>query len=120
MSIVFFHNDQQKMLAEKTKTSEENAKQKKFYTEIRTFDKFYLAEAYHQKYWLQQSRDFMEEFNEIYYDFSDIIDSTSAARVNGYLGGNGTCNQLKEELSSYGLSDRANKKLLDMMCPNVK
>ncbi len=54
----------------------------------------------------------MKEFKAMYPDLKGVIDSTAAARINGYLGGNGSDAVLKEELQSYGLSDAGNKALL--------
>jgi hypothetical protein len=44
-----------------------------------------------------------------------FITFTSAARVNGYLAGYGTYADLTRELDSLGLSERAGKKLLDIV-----
>lgn len=57
------------------------------YTEIVPLDEFYLAEYYHQKFRLKQSPVFANQFSTIYPDHADLVDSTAAARVNGYLGG---------------------------------
>jgi hypothetical protein len=46
----------------------------------------------------------MAEFSAIYPDSVDFVNSTAAARVNGYLGGNGSLEQLEAELESFGLS----------------
>ena len=51
----------------------------------------------------------------MYSSFNDIISSTAAARVNGYLGGYGTLKNLQAELDSYGLSLEATKHLLDFV-----
>ncbi|MGE5254210.1 MAG: hypothetical protein ACM3N7_09620 [Planctomycetaceae bacterium] len=42
----------------------------------------------------------------------DFVDSTAAARVNGYLGGYGTQAGLKDELDRLGLSEEGRKRLL--------
>jgi peptide-methionine (S)-S-oxide reductase len=52
-SVIFYHNDQQKELATKFKTKLNEAKAfgKPVVTEISEFDKFYLAENYHQDFY---------------------------------------------------------------------
>lgn len=115
MSLVLYHNDEQKKMAMETRDREEARTGSKIYTEIIPAAKFYLAEAYHQKYWLQQKPDLMKEFSVIYPDTDDFTASTAAARVNGYLGSYGTFASLQKELSSFGLSPAGNKKLLDIV-----
>jgi peptide-methionine (S)-S-oxide reductase len=115
-SIVFYHNDEQKKLVEETKFHREEALRKvKLYTEILPYFQFYLAEDYHQKYWLQPNRKLIEEFRSFYPNFKDIVYSTAAARVNGIIGGYGTLNGTVEELSSYGLSAEGNKILMAIL-----
>jgi peptide-methionine (S)-S-oxide reductase len=41
-----------------------------------------------------------------------LVDSTAAARVNGYLGGYGTAAELKTDLSRLGLSPEGSRYLL--------
>jgi hypothetical protein len=40
------------------------------------------------------------------------MNSTAAARVNGYLGRNGTAESLKAEIEGYGLSESSRQALL--------
>jgi len=114
MSIVFYHDEEQKRLAMETRDREAAKIQGQIFTEIVPASEFYLAEAYHQKYRLRQVPDLMEEFRVMYPDDEDFIDSTAAARVNGYLGGYGTFEALQTELSDLGLSPAGSKKLLDV------
>jgi len=121
MSIIFYHNEEQKKLALETKSREEaKLLTGKVYTEIVPASGFYPAEAYHHKYYLQSVPALIEEFRTIYPDDEDFIASTAVARVNGYVGGNGTLATLQAELSSLGLSPTANKKLLDMVSAREK
>jgi peptide-methionine (S)-S-oxide reductase len=113
-SIVFYHNLEQQRLAEETKFHvEETLRKVKVQTQIMHYTDFYLAEDYHQKYWLQASPVLMSEFRRIYPDFRDFVNSTAAARVNGIMGGYASLDGTMEELSSYGLSAEANKILAE-------
>ena len=85
------------------------------YTEIMPFSEFYMAEAYHQKYLLRQEPSLLKEFQLMYPGASDLINSTAAARVNGYLGGHGTYKDLQVEINDFGLSQSGSKKLMDMV-----
>lgn len=62
----------------------------------------------------------MREFSIFYPNFRDFINSTSAARVNGYVGGYGTPEALREDLSSLGLSETAGKRLLQIVAAKTR
>ena len=115
MSIVFYHNEEQRKLAMETKRLKESSSGGKVYTQIVPYSAFHLAEAYHQKHQLQRVPELMREFRAIYPDTDDFINSTAVARVNGYLGGYGTLEELRDDLPGFGLSPEASDKLLDIV-----
>jgi peptide-methionine (S)-S-oxide reductase len=114
MSIIFYHNEDQKNIALASIERKETSFGQKFYTEVIPFSQFYLAEDYHQKYYLQQEPDLFSEFKAIYPEISQLIRSTAVARVNGYIGGYGSFEFLQEQLNSFGLSTNGNEKLLQI------
>ena len=115
MSAIFYHNDDQKRLAAASKAQLEASTRRKVFTEIAPCTEFYPAEGYHQKYWLQQVPELMDDFGAMYPATEDFTASTAAARVNGYLGGYGTFSRLENEMSSFGLSSEASQKLLHIV-----
>lgn len=106
-SIIFFHNDRQQRLALETKQREQA--KRSVYTEIVPFSEFFLAEDYHQKYYLRQVEELMGDLRGRYPLEEDFTNSTVAARLNGYIGGFGTKNQLEQELDGFALSEQAQK-----------
>ncbi len=54
-SIIFYYNDDQKQIAEKSKANIQDNYKNLIVTEIIKFEKFYLAEEYHQDY-IQKSK----------------------------------------------------------------
>lgn len=78
-SVVYYHSDEQKKIAEEYKNKLENAKifKNPIVTEITKFDKFYPAENYHQDYYeLNKSEPYcnfvitpkVEKFREVFKD----------------------------------------------------
>jgi len=82
----------------------EATKKAKVETAILPASTFYLAEAYHQKYSLRGSGEIMKEFRAIYPSDEAFMNSTAAARVNGYQGGFGSFEDVQEAVNNIGLS----------------
>jgi peptide-methionine (S)-S-oxide reductase len=113
MSIVFYHNDFQKKIAQERKTLSEEKRGKKVYVEIVPYTKFYMAENYHQKYYLQLRKELFEELLERLGSFTNFVNSTSAAKINGYIKGYGTKKKLLEDITEFDLSERGKDLLLE-------
>lgn len=73
-------------------------------TRIEMLDRFWPAENYHQKYYLQNDPLLLAEFREWYPHDAELFASTAAARVNGYLYGDGQCAHFERELPELGLT----------------
>lgn len=112
MSAVFFHDEEQERLARSVKERLEGGGQRTLRTGVLPASRFYLAEDYHQKYILQGDRTLNSEFRRMYPDFADFVASASAAKVNGYLYGCGTLEQIRTQLGSLGLSAKGGEHLL--------
>lgn len=115
MSIIFFHNDEQKRRATVSRELLSARTKGRVSTKMIPLTEFYLAEDYHQKHRLRSDRDLMNEFKAMYPAEEDFVNSTAAARINGYLDGYGTLEDLLAELPGFGLSPAAGKKLMEIV-----
>ena len=113
-SAIFYHNDGQKKTIMESKQREEARLGRKIQTAILPYSRFYLAEDYHQKYYLRGQRELFHDISSIYPDPKDLVNSTVAARLNGYAAGYGEQETVKAQLDQFGLSDAGKRKLLQI------
>ena len=104
-------NEEQKRVALESKARAEKTVGR-IETPVLLLDRFYRAEDYHQKYHLRQHAALMREFAAIYPDPAAFADSTAAARVNGYVAGDGSRAELLAEVDRLGLSADGRRALL--------
>ena len=109
MDAVFYCGEEQARSAQ-LKLQFEQAAGGEIYTLVEPLTAFYLAEDYHQKYYLRQETELMKEF-DLVYGRAQFIDSTVAARVNGYLAGCGSLFDLKTQIKEFGWSPAGCEKL---------
>jgi len=110
-SRIFYHDEEQRAAAVESLAREEARSGSKIQTTIIPYTAFYLAEDYHQKYYLRGSALF-GEISLIYPDTSGLVNSTAAARLNGYLGGYGDAASARAQVDQFGLSENGKKELL--------
>ena len=114
-AIIFVHNEEQRRLAEVSKAQLARDCDCTVYTEIVPYNGFTLAENYHQKHSLQQFPEFQDELKRIYPSPAEFVASAAVARVNGYLGGEGSYETLLKEKDSLGLSSVRKEELLNLV-----
>ncbi len=112
MSAIFYADAAQQKQAEATHERISESAGSEIFVEILPADSFYRAEDYHQKYYLQRHGELMAELRSPYPDFRDFVDSTAAARLNGYLGGARTQGLTEADLEPLGLSPAARRVVL--------
>jgi len=103
-NVIFYENEQQKRQAMASLAARQKMIKGEIRSQVLPLCKFYLAEDYHQKYSLQQYHDLMRELTRIYPEEKKFIESTAVTRINSYLGGYGSPEQLDRELDGLGLS----------------
>jgi peptide-methionine (S)-S-oxide reductase len=115
-SAVFCRTDEERAIAKAALARAETVRGKLF-TAIEPFDTFWRAEDYHQKYRLRSHRELMAEFRATYSLDRDFVDSTAAARVNGWLEGYAESEQIDRELPLTGLSQHAQDEVRNHALP---
>ncbi len=115
MNAVFYHDEQQEQQALKTKAAMEAKLDRSVHSAVLPLRTFTQAEDYHQKYLLKRRMELVREFQRIYPDKKDFVDSTAVARLNGYAGGYGTRQQLAKEIGQLGLSPEGQKTLTHLV-----
>lgn len=108
MSAIFYHSEEQREKALASRDQFQASQSRKIVTKVDEAQTFYNAEDYHQKYILRQNPSILAELN---LSDAELITSHVAARLNGYLGGHGTQEQLQEELDDFVLSNKAKEKI---------
>ncbi len=113
MSAVFYADEAQREAIERTRKLYVGEDQT-VHTEVAPLDRFWIAEDYHQKYSLRHEPELYEELRAYYPDEQGFVNSTAAARLNGYLAGHGSGRQLDSEIDKLGLSDAGRARLRDL------
>lgn len=111
MTAIFYRDKRQKEAATASlnRTSERLKREVK--TRVLPLNRFYAAEDYHQKYRLRSVPELIRDYQAIYPDPKDLMDSTAAARVNGYVAGYGQMEQFRKEIGRLGLSPAGRRRL---------
>ena len=112
-SLILYHDDEQRRLAEESKTREQE-RVGRIYTEIVPVGTFYQAEQYHQKYYLTANQALILTLRGIYPSDQQFVDSTVVARLNGYAGGHGSEVDVQQELVRLGLSKEQSVELVQL------
>ncbi len=112
MSAIFYHSEQQKLIAEQSMKDIQKSFDKPIATKILPLDVFYEAEDYHQKFMLRKHKSLI---NSLGLNDKQLISSHVAARINGYIGGFGTIQNFNDEVKSLGISPEQAKYVLEQI-----
>lgn len=114
--MILFHSEEQRRAAEAWIANETTAEGRRPLTEILSIDTFTRAENDHQKYRLQTAfrlRDVVAELQSSLGSFQAFVDSTVAARLNGYFAGWAPRERLERHIDAFGLSGASVNAVLD-------
>jgi Peptide methionine sulfoxide reductase len=112
MSAIFVDGPEQERVARSVMQRVQENSKGTIQTRILPDADFHLAGESQQKHALRGDNLLFGEFRAMYPDVWDLVDSTAAMRVNAYVYGSGSDEQLQAELGSLGLSAAARDELL--------
>lgn len=120
MVAVFYHNEEQKKVAEKSRrkaAKREGISMAEVKTPVLPLGVFTYAEGYHQKYYLRKHTDVREFLEKTYPTPKALADSTVATRLNAFLGWgfDRDVKVLEKEIDGYGLPEGLKKEVLARM-----
>jgi len=114
MSGIWFQNENQETLAKASRDAlQSTLRDRKIRTVIEPVAKFYLAEDYHQKYFLQSKHDVFHVLK--LKTAEDMAHSTIAAKLNSYCGGYCSPANLDAEISNFQLPPQVELKLREIV-----
>ncbi|GKV65296.1 MULTISPECIES: peptide-methionine (S)-S-oxide reductase MsrA [Sporosarcina] len=112
LSSLRYHNEQQLEVIDQVKKVMEAKLGDPIETEVTKLDRFYLAEERHQKYYLKRYPGVLDQLAEIYPAASRLTDSIFAARLNGFVKGYGTKEQIMNEIKQWKITEESRGHLI--------
>lgn len=113
MSAIFCHGEEQLQQAKRSMKTAQGRFRKEMTTLVCQAGEFYLAEDYHQKYQLQKHPWLMASLG--LERGPGLVDSTLAARLNGYIAGYGTKEGFLGEREALCLTEEQADYVLEAM-----
>lgn len=110
-SLLFYRNEEQLYTMQRVQQTHTSELEKRAMTEIQAYRAWYPAEERHQKYYLQRQHEWMNQLRVWYPDQQELLQTTLAARLNGYSRGHGTTEQIQQELSDWSISDKTRSQI---------
>lgn len=117
MVAVFYHDEEQKKAAEKSRhkaARREGIAESEVKTPVLPLGVFTYAEGYHQKHCLTRHSDVREFLEKTYPTPKELADSTVATRLNAFLGWgfDRDVKVLEKEIEGYGLPEGLKREVL--------
>ncbi|WP_050180138.1 peptide-methionine (S)-S-oxide reductase MsrA [Domibacillus robiginosus] len=111
MSLLFYHNEEQRETIERVKQELESERNEPIETEIQPFSSFTPAEERHQKYHVKRFKRAADELSSSFDTPDSFTNSTLIARLNGFVKEYTTLSRIEEEIHLWDLSDSYKEEL---------
>jgi len=110
MSALFYHDNEQKVIAEKSMKEKSISLGKDIYTKILPFREFTLAEDYHQKYYLRKIKN-IKNLLRLESDL-ELVNSPVATKLNGFICGHGDYSYVESYINALNNIDEKTRETL--------
>lgn len=114
ISLLHYHTEQQRLMIDVIRKEMELQLGEPIETEISPFTQFTPAEEKHQKYYLKRYPKALEQTASLYPDRELLMDSTFAARLNGFVKGYGTKDGVLEEIAQWSIGESEKTYLINL------
>ncbi|NFK80241.1 peptide-methionine (S)-S-oxide reductase [Clostridium botulinum] len=114
-SAIFYNNENEKELCLDWKKNKKEELKTEVLTRISPIEKFYYAEFYHQKYYVQLEPVIMSNLRSKFSTGNDLISSPLCHKLNAYLADYGSLKELNKEIEDFNLSEDAKNRLLSIV-----
>ncbi|HBJ2601661.1 TPA: peptide-methionine (S)-S-oxide reductase [Clostridium botulinum] len=114
-SAIFYNNENEKELCLDWKKNKKEELKTEVLTKISPIEKFYYAEFYHQKYYVQLEPVIMSNLRSKFSTGNDLISSPLYHKLNAYLASYGSLKELNKEIEDFNLSEDAKNRLLSIV-----
>jgi peptide-methionine (S)-S-oxide reductase len=118
-SAIFYRNDDEWAAAERAIARVQDALGGRVRTVVEPLMRFWIAEGYHQKFRLRGHPAIAAEMRALFPDERAFVDSTAVARLNGWLDGWGSAEQIERELPLIGLGAAAQEEIRRFASPRI-
>ncbi|MCM3610118.1 peptide-methionine (S)-S-oxide reductase MsrA [Planococcus sp. MERTA32b] len=115
ISMLRYRGAEQKEAIIKVRKEMENSLGETIETEIAEYENFTLADGRHQKYYLKRYPNTLEQLQELFPKPELLVDSTFAARLNGFVKGYGKLRTLKNEIAFWNIEEEDKELLLNKL-----
>jgi len=115
ISLLHYHTKGQHAAVQKVKSEMEAELGESIETEIGPYQGFVLAEPRHQKYYLKRYPKAMDQLKDLYPNEALLVNSTFAARLNGFAKGFGSRAALVEEIAGWKMDESGRNKLIERL-----
>ncbi|WP_203331986.1 peptide-methionine (S)-S-oxide reductase MsrA [Planococcus beigongshangi] len=119
ISLIRYRGQEQRAAINKVKKEMEKGLGEAIETDIAAFEDFTLADARHQKYYLKRYPHTLEQLQDLLPKPEHLVDSTFAARLNGFVKGYGKLRLLKDEIAAWDIAEE-NKEILLTKLASIK
>lgn len=115
ISLILYHNERQKELAEKGKLQREEIVGSFLQTEISSYKDFTMAEDRQQKWHIKRNKKALEQLKQLFPKEECLMHSTIAARMNGLAKGFGSREVVKKEIENRNIDEKSKEELMTII-----